>query len=110
VSSALQDGDFARYEIDALAHRFLRLPRDLVVCSAEELYDRWQARTVSRRPDREAALAVLIMRSRQLASILYDFEPPVRLSRRPRGRRPSRGDRQQATELRERRRQPSRPC
>jgi hypothetical protein len=73
MSSAFEDGDFARYEIDPLAHRFLELPRDEITRSAEERYDDWYARAVAGRPDREAALRNVIALSGRLSAMPYDF-------------------------------------
>ena len=73
MSSAVEDGDFARYEIDPLAHRFLKLPRDEVRRSAEERYEDWHARAIAGRPDRDAALQDLIALSGRLSAMPYDF-------------------------------------
>lgn len=73
MSSAFEDGDFARYEIDPLAHRFLKLPRNEVGRSDEARYNEWHLRTVAGRCDREAALECLIDVSRRLSTIPHDF-------------------------------------
>ncbi len=73
MSSAFEDGDFARYEIDPLAHCFLKLPRDEVGRSDEARYNEWHARTVAGRRDRGEALERLIDVSGRLSAIPYDF-------------------------------------
>jgi hypothetical protein len=73
MSSAFEDGDFARYEIDPLAHRFLELPRDEVGRSEEARYDDWYTRAISGLSDRETALRQLIEVSRRLSAIPHDF-------------------------------------
>ena len=73
MSSAFEDGDFARYEIDPLAHRFLKLPRDEVGRSDVARYDEWHARTIAGRRDREAALEHLIEVSGRLSVMPHDF-------------------------------------
>lgn len=73
MSSAFEDGDFARYEIDTLALQFLELPRDEATRSAEARYDDWHARTVAGRTDREAALQHVITLSGRLSAMPYDF-------------------------------------
>ncbi|MAA73887.1 MAG: hypothetical protein CMN28_04180, partial [Salinisphaeraceae bacterium] len=55
MSSALKDGDFARYEIDPLVQQFLKLPRDEVGRSDEARYHEWRVRTITGRGDRESA-------------------------------------------------------
>lgn len=73
MSSAFEDGDFARYEIDSLAHRFLKLPRDEIGRSDEARYNEWHARTIAGRRDRGEALERLIDVSERLSAIPYDF-------------------------------------
>ncbi|MER2216841.1 NACHT domain-containing protein [Methylobacterium brachiatum] len=55
-SSAVEDGDFARYEIDSLAGHFLLLPREEHGRSMREIYEAWHAKTVEPSPERQAAL------------------------------------------------------
>ena len=73
MSSAFEDGDFARYEIDPLAHRFLKLPRDEVGRSDKARYNEWHLRTVAGRYNREAALERLIDVSGRLIAMPHDF-------------------------------------
>lgn len=73
MSSAFDDGDFARYEIDPLAQRFLALSRDEASRPPEQIYDDWVARTIAGRPEREAALQKLVALSGELAAIPYGF-------------------------------------
>ncbi len=73
MSSAFEDGDFARYEIDPLAHRFLKLPRDEVGRSDDVRYADWHLRAIAGRSDREEALERLMNVARRLSTIPYDF-------------------------------------
>ena len=73
MSSAFEDGDFAHYKIDPLAHSFLKLPRDEVGRAIKTRYDEWYACTVASRPERVAALQRVIHLSRQLSTMPYDF-------------------------------------
>lgn len=73
MSSAFEDGDFARYEIDPLAHQFLKLPRDEVGRSDEARYNEWHARAVAGNQDREMALEQLMDVSGRLSAMPYDF-------------------------------------
>jgi len=66
-SSALEDGDFARYEIDPLASEFLRLPREEHGRSMPEIYDAWHAKAIANHSDRQVTLAHLI----EVAGRLY---------------------------------------
>lgn len=54
-SSALEDGDFARYKIDYLASNFLLLPREEYGKSMREVFDAWYAETIESIPERKAA-------------------------------------------------------
>lgn len=60
LSSAVNDGDFARYKIDPLGNHFLRLPREEHGRSMREIYDSWCMEAIAPHPDREAALARVI--------------------------------------------------
>ncbi|MBB3799406.1 hypothetical protein FHY17_003694 [Xanthomonas arboricola] len=59
-SSALEDGDFARYEIDSLGSQFLRLPREEHGHSMRDIYEQWHATTIQPHKARLAALARVI--------------------------------------------------
>ena len=73
IGSAVEDGDFARYEIDPLANQFLELPREEVGRSNEARYDEWSARAIAGKIEREDALKELIRLSGQLKAMPYDF-------------------------------------
>jgi hypothetical protein len=73
-ASAVEDGDFARYVIDPLAGRFLRLPREEFRRSVKEIYENWYAATIASRPDRVEALARAIDLARQMHSLPNPFE------------------------------------
>lgn len=73
MSSAFKYGDFARYKIDPLAHRFLKLPREEVGRSDEARYNEWYAGTLAGHRDREAALERLIVVSGRLSAMPHDF-------------------------------------
>src|SRR3546814_20677730 len=60
VGSAVEDGDFARYEIDPLANQFLKLPREEVGRSNEPRYQEWYARAISGHVEREEEPRALI--------------------------------------------------
>ncbi|MBK1634023.1 hypothetical protein CKO31_25550, partial [Thiohalocapsa halophila] len=51
-ASAVSDGDFARYEIDSRAGRFLLLPLDAHGQSMREIYESWYAQAVAPHPER----------------------------------------------------------
>ncbi|WP_449472566.1 hypothetical protein [Sphingobium chungangianum] len=71
-SSTVEDGDFARYEVDPLAQKFLELPRNEVGRAIEVRYDEWYARVVAPHPERETSLQRVIDLSGQLSSIPHD--------------------------------------
>jgi len=73
-SSAIEDGDFARYEIDYLADHFLRLPREEIGRSMREIYEAWLATAIKPYPDREAALERVIELGENLRSMLNEFD------------------------------------
>lgn len=73
MGSAVEDGDFARYEIDPLANQFLKLPREEVGRSNETRYDEWHARAIAGNVERENALKELISLSGQLNAMPHDF-------------------------------------
>src|SRR3546814_7854660 len=73
VGSAVEDGDFARYEIDPLANQFLKLPREEVGRSNETRYQEWYARAISGNVEREEALRALIGLSGRLRAMPQAF-------------------------------------
>jgi hypothetical protein len=73
MSSAVEDGDFARYEIDPLVRKFLQLPREEVGRSIRARYDDWYAQAVAPHPERTAALQRVIDLSGQLSGMPFDF-------------------------------------
>lgn len=73
MGSAVEDGDFARYEIDPLADQFLELPRDEVGRSNEVRYDEWYGRAIAGNVERENALNELISLSGRLNAMPHDF-------------------------------------
>ena len=73
VSSTVEDGDFARYEIDPLAQKFLQLPLGKISLSIESRYDKWYAQVVEAHPERITALQRVIDLSGQLSAMPYDF-------------------------------------
>ncbi|NMF98208.1 hypothetical protein GPA27_12515 [Aromatoleum toluolicum] len=72
-SSAVKDGDFARYEIDPLGSDFLRLPREEHGRSMREIYEAWHAGVVAPHPDREAALTCVIEIAGRTYGMAHDF-------------------------------------
>lgn len=73
VRSAVEDGDFARYEIDPLAQNFLQLPLEKIGLSIESRYHEWYAQVVEAHPERVTALQRVIELSEQLSALPYDF-------------------------------------
>lgn len=73
-SSAVADGDFARYEIDPLADYFLRLPREEHGRSMREIFEAWHAEAISLHPERVAALERAVEVSRRAYSMPLFFE------------------------------------
>lgn len=73
VGSAVEDGDFARYEVDPLANQFLELPRDEVGRSNEVRYKEWFARAVAGNVERADALEELIRLSGRLNAMPHEF-------------------------------------
>lgn len=73
-SSAVADGDFARYEIDPLTDHFLRLPREEHGRSMRERYDAWHAEAIAPHPARLTALENAVEAARRAYSVLHDFE------------------------------------
>jgi len=73
-SSAIEDGDFARYEIDRFAGQFLLLPRGEIGRSLQELYEEWRDQAIAPFPDRVTALDQLVEVSRRLHEIPFEFE------------------------------------
>ncbi len=55
-SSAVEDGDFARYEIDPLGGQFLLLPREEFGRSMREIYEDWHAHAIAPFSERQVAL------------------------------------------------------
>jgi hypothetical protein len=74
MGSAVEDGDFARYEIDSLANQFLELPRAEVGRSNEVRYKEWFERAVAGNVEREEALEELIRLSGRLNAMPHDFD------------------------------------
>ncbi len=72
-SSAVEDGDFARYEIDPLADDFLQLPREEYGRTGREIYQDWYAIAVGPHPDRLRALQAVLELGRKLAGMPFDF-------------------------------------
>lgn len=72
-SSAIEDGDFARYEIDPLAGDFLRLPREEFGSSTAEIYEAWHAAAVAPFPERVAAFAPVLALTRRASEMPLDF-------------------------------------
>ncbi|WP_395681815.1 hypothetical protein [Dokdonella sp.] len=72
--SAVEDGDFARYVIDPLAGRFLRLPLEEFGRSVKELYEDWHAAAIASHPGRVEALSCAIQLARQMHSLPKTFE------------------------------------
>lgn len=73
-SSAVEDGDFARYEIDMLARQFLRLPREEHGRSMQEVYEAWYAKAIAPHPLRVTALERVLKIAQHVHSIPYGFE------------------------------------
>lgn len=73
-SSAVEDGDFARYEIDMLARQFLRLPREEHGRSMQEIYEVWYAKAIAPHPPRVAALERVVKTAQHAHSIPYGFD------------------------------------
>ncbi|WP_386082403.1 hypothetical protein ACFIOZ_03970 [Vreelandella sp. F11] len=73
-SSAVEDGDFARYEIDSLVDKFLRLPREERGRSISEIYDEWCKKAIVPHPERQAALAQLVSVAEHVSSITHGFD------------------------------------
>lgn len=59
ASSAIEDGDFARYEIDSAAGHWIRLPIEEAGRTAEEIYREWEGRFLAQSPGWSAALEVV---------------------------------------------------
>ncbi|MFM9735789.1 hypothetical protein, partial [Streptomyces niveiscabiei] len=68
-SSAVEDGDFARYEIDPLANHFLKLPPKEHGRSMREIYEEWRAQTIAPYPVRKRALARVIASGKEWQKI-----------------------------------------
>lgn len=73
MGSAVEAGDFARYEIDPLANQFLELPREEVGRSNKARYDEWYGRTIAGNVERDDALKELISLSGRLNAMPHDF-------------------------------------
>ncbi|MGR7996943.1 hypothetical protein [Xanthobacter sp. ZOL 2024] len=73
-SSAVKDGDFARYEIDPLGNHFLRLSREEHGRSMEEIYEEWHKRAITPSPECQAALDRVIEVAGRLSSMPHDFD------------------------------------
>ncbi|NVD45328.1 ATP-binding protein [Qipengyuania atrilutea] len=83
-SSAIEDGDFARYEIDPLAGRFLLLPREDVGRPLDDIYEEWRASVIAPFPERVAALDRLVTTVKDLRDnpLGFDFlDRPARPAR-----------------------------
>lgn len=89
MGSAVEDGDFARYEIDPLANQFLELPREEVGRSNQVRYDEWYARAIAGNVEREDALNELISLSGRLNGSIM----PAPLQPRGAARRSGRDER-----------------
>src|SRR6185437_10401131 len=74
VSSAVEDGDFARYEIDPLVGNFLLLPREDAGRSAKEIFDDWCIRTIAPFPERDAILTRIVDAMLLLQSLPNRFD------------------------------------
>ncbi|MCY1644023.1 hypothetical protein [Methylorubrum sp. SL192] len=73
-SSAVEDGDFARYEIDSLAGRFLLLSREEHGRSMREIYEEWHTKAIVPFPKRQAALDRVIEVAGRLNSMPTRFD------------------------------------
>lgn len=73
-SSAIKDGDFARYKIDSLAADFLMLPPEEYGRSMAEIYDAWRNGFIVAHPDRLEALDHLVAVSEQYHSMPSGYE------------------------------------
>ncbi|WP_302141539.1 hypothetical protein [Halomonas alkalicola] len=73
-SSAVEDGDFARYEIDSLAGDFLRLPREEHGRSMREIYEEWHADVIAPYPDRESVFARVVDIAGRVYEMPHSFE------------------------------------
>ena len=71
VSSAVRDGDFARYVIDFNVTRWSKLPISLTGLKREEIYSRWRADVLGAHPSAEAALDAIDHASASMRST-YD--------------------------------------
>ncbi|QPL46915.1 ATP-binding protein [Halomonas sp. A40-4] len=72
--SAVEDGDFARYEIDSLASDFLRLPREEHGRSMRDIYEEWHGDVIAPYPDREAAFARVVDIAGRVSEMPDSFE------------------------------------
>lgn len=75
-SSALEDGDFARYKIDPLARQFSLLPPEDQGRSLQEIYERWHETTIHPYPSRVAALRRVIAVAERAYSMPTGFQLP----------------------------------
>ncbi len=76
--SALEDGDFARYEIDPLAGDFLLLPREELGKSLREIYDAWHRGAIASDPARAAVLDRAIEIARRIHLMPNEFAVVIR--------------------------------
>lgn len=74
-SSAVEDGDFARYKVDPLAHRFLLLPRREHGKSMRQIYEAWYAEAISPHSARVGALERAIEIAGRVHAIPFQFSP-----------------------------------
>lgn len=72
-SSAISDGDFARYVIDRVAGNFLQLPLADGLRAPEEIYEEWRHRAIDPYPERSQVLQRLLNASRRLHDLPHDW-------------------------------------
>lgn len=101
-SSAVEDGDFARYKIDSLASNFLLLPREEHGKSMREIFDAWYAESVASNPERRVAFARVVELAERVHSMPSGFSEFLSRSSRSAGldeaRRAAENERREAIE------------
>ncbi|MFI8746711.1 hypothetical protein ACIGKL_16315 [Pseudomonas sp. NPDC077186] len=101
-SSAVEDGDFARYRIDSLASNFLLLPREEHGKSMREIFDAWYADTIASNPERKAAFSHVVELAERAHSMPSGFNEFISRSSRSAGlaeaRRAAENERDEAIE------------
>lgn len=99
-SSAVEDGDFARYKIDSLASNFLLLPREELGKSMREIFEAWHVETIESNPERKAAFARVVELAERANSMPSVFSEFIDRSSRSTGlaeaRRAAEGEREEA--------------